>query len=625
MQPAKCIPLRNSKEIYSNMDPTIKHCWNCTRPRKSVRFFGVCVLPITISHCFPLFLFVPSLVPSFVSSFPVADVRLGFAHSDDRREHAIHWFGDQMSNIFMNSWTAEYITYQKISCPELHEYPEGVVKGSIAMGGQFLNMLNPQVKKNFQQLINSTIQEDLRRLRLCGLQVQLKSFTTELVSAVGEEYKTWGWMLPYFCAVLEDLDCPTSTTNIAGPTTPEEVDVPVRQGGTWTVARCLAFLNSRMCSTDRTYYQDMDYFPQMYANTSAETGTIIAAHAKYLVKENWNKQQTRIEALPSRLIGFFAAVHALTALAMHGTSSSASIAEMKLRSAWFASTTNDVDSCMRPTDCPSRRFAIFRKAVFGGTLMHAFQVERLGSMHFLNEQDAEKTFQFSKSVLRKNSSIKPDSLMRKIERQRNAIRFEITTASRAQQVRDHIEATSVEASVLMMQAAVEEDFNLLVSSTQKLSHVSDATTKQRKVYKYQSIDTFVVEELGKAAVAVISIWYSSVSNHVYVETTTSEEKPVQIGGVGRFLTELRIGKTAHRTTMKVRERTDVAYHAWSAFVLPNTQEEITGALTRGAAWVDVTLMGLTPAMALRHPQKPSLFFFQTLRGRQKKEGPSWVL
>jgi len=425
--------------------------------------------------------------------------------------------------------------------------------------------------------------------------------------------------------VLEDLTCPTSTTNIAGPATQEEVDVPVRQGGTWTAAKCLAFLTSRMCSVDRTYYQDMNYFPQMYANTSAETGTIIAAHAKYLVKENWNKQQTRIEALPSRLIGFFAAVHALTALAMHGTSSSASIAELKLRSARFASTTNDVDSCMRPPNCPPRRFAIFRKAVFGGTLMHGFQVERLGSLHFLNEQEAEKTFQFSKSVLRKNSSIKPDSLLRKIERQRNAIRFGITTASRAQQVRDQIGATSVEAQVEMMQAAVEEDFNLLVSSTQKLSHISDRTTKQRKVYKYQSIDTFVVEELVNATVTVLSLWYSSVTKRVYVETTTSEVEPVLIGGVGRYLSELTIGTTAHRTTMEVRDRPQVAYHSWSAFVLPSSKEGITHALKSNAAWVDVALMGLTPAMALRHPRKPSLFFFQTLRGQQKKEAPAWVL
>jgi len=558
-------------------------------------------------------------------TFPPDVQHGGFATTTARREHAGLWFDEQKTNIFMTSWTGTFITHKKISCPELHEYPEGVNKGSIALAGEFLNMLNPRVKIAFERLVNTTIHKDLRRLSLCWLQVQMKPFTTGLVSAVGEEYKTWMWMMPYFCAILESLESPQTVADIAGPVTPEEVDIPLRQGGTWTLPKCLTFLTSRMCSIDRTFYQDMDYYPQMYSDAAAN-GTVLAVHAKFLVKKNWQKRQARIEALPSRTIGMLAAVHSLTAAMMDGTSCSSSIAELKRRSARFVSATNDVDSCMRDSTVPPRQWAIFRKAVFISTLMHAYQVQRLGQIHFMNEQAAEETFHFSKSGLRKNPNIKPHSLLTQIERKRNAIRFKFTMASAAQQIRNQVQTLSVTAQAETLDA-VEGNFALLVSSTHKLSHASDSTTKQRKVYTYASVAKFVERELFNREVAVVSCWYSTMTNHVYIETKTTVAQPVETGGgaVLRYLTELKIGMPAYQTTMRVRNRREEKFHFWSPLGVPDSAEATIHALTSVAGWVDIALMGLQPAVALRHPQQPKLFFFQTLRGRQKKAAPSWAL
>ena len=545
----------------------------------------------------------------------------GTATTPERLAHARWWFDVKKSTIFMASWTAMHWKHRIICCPELHEYPEGSVKAGLNLIGQFLGLLNPRIKKEFERLVNKTLQADLRRLKISWLQVQMKPFTTELVSAVGEEYKTWGWMLPYLCAVLETLECPTNTDNVAGPLTQEEVDLPARAGGVWDFKRCMAFLLSRMISTERTFYSNTDDYASMYSDLAA-TGTIIVAHAKSLVKTNWKKKQTCIEALPSRLIGMLAALHSLAAGMMMGSTNTAFIAELKRRSATFLSSLNDVDKCMREKNCPPRQWAMFRKAVFAGTLMHPYQAERLGSLHYLNEAAAEQTFQFSKGELRRQSNLKAHTLLTKIALKRNTLRFGITPPSIKGRIRNQIQSSSVQQLSELMTTANAEGFE--IQFNQMVSQVHDTTTKQKKVIAYPSIPFFVEHELLNPEVALLSCWVANntTANCVYVETKTTVMCSAQADAeynTYRYLLVLEIAGTAeHRTTMRIRDRADAEFHEWFPFSISNECSAACEQLTTSAGWRNISTMDLHPVFALRHPNKKNLFYFQTLGGKQKK-------
>ena len=357
----------------------------------------------------------------------------------------------------MPSWLAEYFTVPSIHRPELHEYHEGLTKSTIQVCGDFLNRISPALHQKFEGIMTTSIHKSLRRLRINWLQVQLKNFKTNMVSLVGEEMKTWGLFLPYMAAVVEDIDFVSDRVQVVGPDTPEEVDLPPRQGGIWTHSKCLNFLVSRLIEVDRSFYQNDANFNTLYtgvtgaANSNAKVNLL---HARILVKQNWNKVQAVVVASPSRLIGFMSAAHAMTAGVMVQTTNQAHIADLKNRAAFFLSCANDVDVCMRLPGTAFRSYLIYRKGVFAGVLMHPEQISLMGSIHYLNEQAAEETFQYSKGMLRRNASLTPVQLLTKIERLRNTIKLEIMDETALNQTRKEIEQRTMERFHLLAKTAV---------------------------------------------------------------------------------------------------------------------------------------------------------------------------
>ena len=519
-----------------------------------------------------------------------------------------------MKEIFMPSWFAEYLKWSKIHRPELHEYHEGLTKSTIQVGGAFLRMINTSLQKKFEQIMTESIHKKLRQLKISWLQVQLRDFKTDMISLVGEEMKTWGWFLPYMAAVLESIEYENDAVAVVAPSTVEEVDLPTGHGGIWNQSTCVKFLVSRMISTDRSFYQNEDYYAAMYAG-SAASHRLSVAHAKRLVKINWDKPQVIMRATPQRLIGFFSAARDMTAGVMAQTTNAASIADLKNRAALFLGYANDVDTCMRPLNCPLRSYLVYRKGVFAGVLMHPEQISMLGSIHFLNEQAAEETFQFSKGLLRLNGSLTAVQLLTKIERQRNAIKLEIMDASSLKRTRAEIESNAQERFLLLaktVSAGISSggESDVMLSDVHVMSQVSDVTTKQRKVYTYNSFAAFISEELNTTT-ALLSVWYCGTNKQIYVETKTDIPQPIN---TDRFLTKINIGQTQHRTRMRIDEQTTEYFHAWSPLVV---------AAAPVSAWVPIVLMQLKPAMAVRHPKKTSLFYFFTLGGLQRKEDGTW--
>jgi len=527
---------------------------------------------------------------------------------------AEEWFQSKMKDIFMPSWFAKYLKCSTIKRPELHEYHEGLVKSTIQVGGKYLNLINPSLKKKFEQIMTVSIHKQLRRLKINWLQAQLRDFKTNMVSLVGEEMKTWGWFLPYMAAVLETIEYTNGSEHVAAPSTPEEVDLPAGQGGIWNLSTCMAFLVSRMIETDRTFYQNENYYSALY-NGASVSNRLSVSHARILVKQNWNKSQVVMQGTPSRLIGFFSAAHAMTAGVMAQTSTDASIADLKNRAAAFLSSVNDVDTIMRSEDCPLRSLLIYRKGVFAGVLMHPEQISQLGSIHFLNEQAAEMTFQFSKGLLRRNGSLTAIQLLTKIERTRNAIKLDIMDASSLKRTRAVIESNAAERFQLLSQTMSSDtsgdDSNVILSDINVMSQVSDVTTKQRKVYTYDSFQTFIAKELNVPTTILLSMWYCGVNSRVYVETKTEIPQPAD---TDRFLTEINIGPTGYRTQMVVQDHDTQLFHAWAPLIV---------ATAPVSQWVPILLMELKPAMAVRHPKYPTLFFFFTLGCLQRKENGNW--
>ena len=119
---------------------------------------------------------------------------------------------------------------------------------------------------------------------------------------------------------------------------------------------------------------------------------------------------------------------------------------------------------------------------------------------------------------------------------------------------------------------------------------------------------------------LLSLWYSMESDRVYVETKSTTEKTPN---TDKYLTEIKIGHTAHRTRMEVHGCPAQVFHSWSPFDLPTESADIIDALALRSQWVDRTFMSLKPAMAVRHPKYSRLFFFFVLGGLQRTVNGTW--
>ena len=529
----------------------------------------------------------------------------------------------------MTAWTGKHVRFDNKLCPEFHEYPEGMGKATFQVVGELLNMINPNTKNAFVLRINNSLFTSLRRLKLSWMQVSLP-FRCSLIGAVGEEMKTWGRTIPFMAALLQHMP-DAGLVNIVGPASRDEVDP---QYGLWTHEKNLQFLVSRRVDIKRGSYRNKPYYNDMYAG-KADTGNIITSHSFRLMKEHWQLEQVVTQARPRDAIAMLAGCQAMTAAVWQQITNSRWVDELKRRGAAFVIAANDVDKFLRTPSTPYRSWLIFRKAVISACLIHSLQVARFGSIHILNEQKMEQTLQFAKRLLRRNASTKAPALLTRIERERNTIRLGMADATLLTQTRKQIQTSRVSRLMARVQASLEPEstVNPVISSTHVVSQVGDTTTNQRKVFVYTTLPTFVSNEWWNEEVGVLSLWYSRQTQHVYVETKTTEPKNND-GSDQRYLTLIRIANTApRRTCMQIQDTADQLFHSWFSFDnyggVPNDVDSITTAAlaqlgtTTCTCWRSVVFMRLEPIIALRHPLFPAFFHFSSLNMLERKSTGSW--